>query len=689
MLAVTNIPEDDIARAEQLLLPEGKTFDAERREFIRRLDTFDLQAVPGSGKTTALMAKLVILDRYLPFSDGSGILVISHTNAAVDEINRTIGQHCQRLFSYPNFVGTIQSFVDQFLAIPCFVNQFRKRPTSIEQSSYDDAANRFLKAFLTGFTKQQNTMAKYYLTVNKSATTLRFVFDDGNVRLATDIDGKTLTIVKPRANTLPRNYVDWSGPEKQAVGGWIKAFKERILRDGILCFDDAYFLASCYVARMPQIKALVQKRFPYVFVDEMQDMGKHQYSLLEDLFFDGGTSPCAYQRIGDRNQAIHKDAGFDGEGTWQDRQTVLSLSKSYRLSAPTAKVVEYFALDRHSGFTIEGLGTADIKPHLIIYDDQSRGEIVKGFSSILRDLNRDGKVPIGKDSVFKTVAWNAEWNDGEEERDPSKLRLVDFCPTFKKALQEPPVNHDCLDDYLRHFNRKTQTLGNAQKCILNAILKVFRLEEARNPDTGKHFTPTSFLKRLRENHRDQYEHLKLLLYQWSMTSANGNATRALEEVRETIPVLLGIFGKCVNQSQRFLDEPAKASAADDSSMHCSSNILNFDGFDIELATVHSVKGRTHTATLYLETYFQKDGKGINAKSYESQRLAGQFLMNALLGNEGKRVKQSAKMVYVGFSRPTHLLAFAVHRERFDQYLNGLNTSIWEIVRLNGRGNPAS
>jgi len=88
------------------------------------------------------MAKLVIRS-LLTFSDGSGILVISHTNAAVDEINRTIGRHCQRLFSYPNFVGTIQSFVDQFLAIPYFVNQFRKRPTSIEQSSYDDAANRF------------------------------------------------------------------------------------------------------------------------------------------------------------------------------------------------------------------------------------------------------------------------------------------------------------------------------------------------------------------------------------------------------------------------------------------------------------------------------------------------------------------------------------------------------------------
>ena len=86
MPAEVNITGDDIAFAERLLLPEGKIFDDERRAFIRRLDALDLQAVPGSGKTTALLAKLVILDRHLPFEDGSAILVISHTNAAVDEM---------------------------------------------------------------------------------------------------------------------------------------------------------------------------------------------------------------------------------------------------------------------------------------------------------------------------------------------------------------------------------------------------------------------------------------------------------------------------------------------------------------------------------------------------------------------------------------------------------------------------
>ena len=132
-----NVTEADIEYAEKVLLPEGYNFDPERRLFIRDLSTLDLQAVPGSGKTTALLAKLLILERYMPLQSGRGVLVISHTNAAVDEIKERIGKHCPKLFAYPNFVGTIQSFVDVFLAIPFYTNKFKKKPSRIDSEIYD------------------------------------------------------------------------------------------------------------------------------------------------------------------------------------------------------------------------------------------------------------------------------------------------------------------------------------------------------------------------------------------------------------------------------------------------------------------------------------------------------------------------------------------------------------------------
>jgi len=131
-----NITDEDIAYAEKILLEEFHHFDDERKDFIKNLSTIDLHAVPGSGKTTALLAKLLILEKYLPFNNGSGILVISHTNAAVDEIKSKIAKFCPKLFSYPNFIGTIQSFVDEFLAIPCGHTLLGTRISWIDEEKY-------------------------------------------------------------------------------------------------------------------------------------------------------------------------------------------------------------------------------------------------------------------------------------------------------------------------------------------------------------------------------------------------------------------------------------------------------------------------------------------------------------------------------------------------------------------------
>lgn len=659
-----NITDDDIAYAEKLLLPEGKTFDPERRTFIRRLDTLDLQAVPGSGKTTALLAKLVILERYLPFGDGSGILVISHTNAAMNEIKRKIGKHCHKLFAYPNYVGTIQSFVDRFLSIPAFVAEFGKRPARIDHEIYHAAVERFYK----NLPAQSET--KNWLNMKSDAVSflkrLRF---DGNRNLTEGIGGK----VALRSTSSSPTYKT------------LKQMKMDIFERGYLHFDDAFLFANLYLSKYPIVKALMRKRFHYVFVDEMQDLSKHQHDLLEELFFDGGNCPSGYQRIGDRNQAIYDNRDFDVESPWQDRGSVLSLANSCRLSTPIATVVGFFALEKAAGFQINGLGEATIKPRLIIFDDDSICTVVQKYSSVLRKLIDEGRIPVNGENVFKVVAWNSVWNEEDEDRASGKVRLVDYCPTFQKAQQKPSIDHNCIDDYLRYFERKNQTLGDAQKSILNVFLKILCLEEANNSENDSYFTSNSLLKYLRENHTDYYEQLKLLLYQWSLSCVKGETTGIVEEIRKTIPKLLQIVSKEVNQSREFIDQPAGTAAKEDTAQRFSSNnIVNIDGFDIELATVHSVKGQTHTATLYLETYFHQDGRGASAKSYESQRLSRQFLKTFLSGAEGKRTKQSTKMVYVGFSRPTHLLCFAVHKDRFNKYLTELDTSIWEIIRIDGQ-----
>lgn len=45
------------------------------------------------------------------------------------------------------------------------------------------------------------------------------------------------------------------------------------------------------------------------------------------------------------------------------------------------------------------------------------------------------------------------------------------------------------------------------------------------------------------------------------------------------------------------------------------------------------------------------------------------------------MKQSAKMAYVGFSRPTDLLCIAIHKDRFDNLLSAINREEWTIVEV--------
>ena len=104
MLTIT---DEDILLAERALLPDGQAFDDERRTVIKCLESKDVLACPGSGKTTALLAKLIALSRQFPIEGNKGICVLTHTNVAIDTIAQGAGLPANKLLEYPNHFGTI------------------------------------------------------------------------------------------------------------------------------------------------------------------------------------------------------------------------------------------------------------------------------------------------------------------------------------------------------------------------------------------------------------------------------------------------------------------------------------------------------------------------------------------------------------------------------------------------------
>jgi len=670
MPAEIRITDDDIAFAENILFSHGEKFDSERIDFINNLTTVDLQAVPGSGKTTALMAKLVILERYLPFSDGSGVLVISHTNAAIDEINNRIGKYCQKLFSHPNYVGTIQKFTDDFLTIPFYSNTYNKRLYYIDDEIYSAYAKDFPTKFYRGFTRENQNNAKRYLRVNDLYKRFRFSLLNGEIVLTDGYHGRPLDFKKPRGNTRAQNYHDWNDQDKQRVKSWLFEFKRNLFKGGILCFDDAYYFAFEYLVKYPRIKTILQRRFRYVFVDEMQDMEKHQHDLLESIFFDDANSISRYQRIGDKNQAIYGRKVTLDE-IWSQRQTFI-INGSHRLTRPIADLVNCFALYKDTGSQVVGLREGDIPPHIIVYEDKSIANVIRKYSEIINNLLTEGKIPP-HETNYKAIAWR-KYDPGE-----NKISISYYFPEFSTINHSTRIDYTCLCDYLNVNRRAQRSLGPIQANIINALLKILRLENIETEE-GRKYAKHSLFVYLKEHHEQHFDEFRLNLFQWSMALAQGKDVIGL--LRAYIPRFLSLFEGVINQSGQFITEGGEDNNGGSNGEEAiEMNIVNYHGFDIDVTTIHAEKGKTHTATLYMETYYYRDGRGEKSKSYESQRLCEQFKGNTMNGNEGKRVKESAKMVYVGFSRPTHLLCVAVHKDRYDEYLSDLDAEKWKIVFL--------
>lgn len=681
MPQVINISDEEIQYAERLLLPAEKTFDDERKAFIRNFNTIDLQAVPGSGKTTALLAKLVILERKLPFTDGSGILVLSHTNAAIDEIKDKIQKHCPRLFSYPNFIGTIQSFVDEFLAIPYYVQKFNKKHNRIDHEIYNEKIKTYLdKLWLHRFNLSQETNSKVaHIKNNNEALFYNFRFHFSNeIQLVKKFNDDVLEISKPRGNTRPQNYRDYTPQEKQEVYSWFLQFKKAILKSGILHYDDAYFLAEMYLRNFPIIKTILQKRFSFVFVDEMQDMETHQYNLLEKVFYDDGNSISKIQRIGDKNQAIYNSV--KATDVWQDRTDVLRLNGSQRLSKSIADVVKKFALYSDETFDIVGKNECEIKPYILVFENGAIENIIPCFAQIVKEYKENGRLKSKKDFTdIKVVCWNTEWKEDDTSRqDASKLRLEDYHKGFTKDKGKPKQDYDNLKSYLLYYEQK-KTLEPLRKNILNAFLKILRLENINTSD-DRPYTKKKLIDFIHEKDIQKYDELNLNLYNWSIGIVREKTNEVLTSIKEYIPTLLTIFDKQISASSNFINTDNAEMPAENVEILAPTNHYKADGFEIEITSVHAVKGQTHCATLYLESFYSK-GYG----NYESERLRNQFVGTqtisdtlAVAKNSHDLIKQSAKMAYVGFSRPTDLLCIAIHKDRFDKVLNTIDRNIWEI-----------
>ncbi|WP_303390354.1 UvrD-helicase domain-containing protein, partial [Bacteroides caecimuris] len=416
------IKSENIAKAEQLLLPDGCSFDPERVQFITRLESGDLLAVPGSGKTTALRAKLYCMAKELPMKDGRGILALSHTNVAVDELKKMLQNHCPQLFEYPNFVGTIQEFVDTFLALPYYVQKYGHREDIIDADQYERACTNLMnkRGRITTYLSGKLKYGKDYKSIRLGYS------EDGRKILRFGIEGKEVEIEAERKWLREGN-----AEEKVAqLIDFLFQMKEKILNWGVLHYDDCYYLAETNIREHPDIVGILRKRFAYVFVDEAQDMKGYQLKIIDKCF---NCDSVVLQRIGDPNQAIFD--GFSMVNTWESR-TPTFINNSLRLTQEVASVVDHLVLDRGDNgqggarFVVNGVRSQEpvIPRYLILYTQDTIGGLKEKFKNLIRSHHLES-IDEARKYGFHIVGWNSEATGKVDHR-----RLEDIFPEYHRSL---------------------------------------------------------------------------------------------------------------------------------------------------------------------------------------------------------------------------------------------------------------
>ncbi|HOQ05768.1 MAG TPA: UvrD-helicase domain-containing protein [Anaerohalosphaeraceae bacterium] len=640
------ITDDDITKAEKIFLKSGQSFDEERRAFIKCLDkSVHVQACPGSGKTTALLAKLYILSEKMPFKNNQGICVLTHTNVAIDIIKKNLGERADLLFRHPNFFGTIQSFIDKYLAIPAFIKCYGHRPRYIDDDFFYERMLKDRAAF------EKNDWLKH--NKNRWNNVVDFVFY-GIHTVFQDFSNNGFDL-KIKIGQHTSTYMS------------IKEVFQKIFASGYIRFNDAFSLAGIYLKKYPEIRQLFSSRFRYVFVDEAQDTSTIQKEIIEKCFNENEN--VIIQWLGDANQGIMNSN--EEESAWNpeenSRYSVMNFTKSHRISQPVANLIKNVAARPYDSLSGTSIG---IKPVLILFTDSSKEQVEQVLDKFAQLVYEKKCIYEGEEKTLyeisqlsgnpiKAVGWV-----GKEKK--NGLSIKSYFPGFDKQL----TNRRRLyfpNLYTMCELSKNVSPKELKERILNCILEALYLSDVQS-DKKKKYTKNEFLKYVKETRKELLNRLfKYIVSYYKFHD--------FDKLSKRLCILIKKMGFDLKKNARdYLigheskDIPVIPSRPDYNNIfNIFKKTVNDSEINIYIDTVHGVKGETHTATLYLETMY-----------YENSIEHFREEMNGQRSNSHKKVKiQALKIAHVAFSRPTHLLCIAIPKHNFKKP----ESDLYEVISL--------
>ncbi|MDO8610826.1 MAG: UvrD-helicase domain-containing protein, partial [bacterium] len=354
------VTQDEIKNAEKDIFGDNGHYNKEQKKYLKCLDSCTVQAYAGTGKTTTIVGKLHILAQKNIWKTHRGICVISHTNVAVDEIKKHVAKHYPAIMEYPNFIGTIQEFVNRFLFIPYLASQGLQIRFQDETYNYEHNWTLLNNLGIRPKNAILQTLISYEKLENNIFTKIYLIND------IPYFSGKEFPIQTINKNRRPENNI-LSSDLKIINNYFISIINKRRDRRHFL-FIESFIDGLKYLKNNSFLRTIIKHRFQFVFLDEAQDSSAIQLKVLKELF--DGDSNTIFQQIGDVNQAI-------SEIDWSPNNNYLSLSKSTRFGNNISEFINRFQVSDNDG--VSGR-VEDTKKYLITYEPGQEINILQKFT---------------------------------------------------------------------------------------------------------------------------------------------------------------------------------------------------------------------------------------------------------------------------------------------------------------------
>jgi DNA helicase II / ATP-dependent DNA helicase PcrA len=226
-----------------------------------------VMAGPGSGKTATLVVKIgyLISDKILP---PAGLACVTYNNDAVREFRMRLADN--GIFSRRTlFLGTVHSFCLNCIVRP-YGHLIDERFTSGVNVAGPDRANQLF-----------NEAASQYGA-------------DGRL-------GPTITRYR-RARACNEDVSGYADTDPLVA----KAYEDNLLKSGLIDFEGIIIVALHLIEQNEWIRELIAARFPWLIVDEYQDLGGPLHGIVTKLVDLAGVKAFA---VGDPDQTIYDFTG--------------------------------------------------------------------------------------------------------------------------------------------------------------------------------------------------------------------------------------------------------------------------------------------------------------------------------------------------------------------------------------------